>query len=363
MKNTFGNQVSITLFGESHGEMLGAVIDGLPGGIGIDHDFIKSQLSLRRPAGDISTPRKETDEYSIVSGVFRGFTTGTPLCILIPNSNTKSADYGEALEIPRPSHADYAAHIKYNGFENFQGGGHFSGRITAAIVAAGAIIISALKNKGILIGTHIARCGGIDDANFSDLNKDIDTLSRKIFSTLYDKKSEEKMAKIREAKETKDSVGGILETAVTGLPAGIGEPWFDSLEGVLSHAIFSIPGVKGVEFGLGFKISDMYGSEANDPFFAEDGVIGIKTNNSGGINGGISNGNPIVFRTALRPTPTISRPQDSVNLKDNTNVVLESKGRHDPCIVHRARVVADSITAITLLDMLSQKYGTDWIVK
>lgn len=363
MKNTFGNQVSITLFGESHGAYIGAVIDGLPGGIKIDDEFIKSQLSLRRPAGDISTPRKETDEYSIVSGEFRGFTTGTPLCILVPNSNIKSEDYGEDLEIPRPSHADYAAHIKYNGFENFQGGGHFSGRITAAIVAAGAIVISALKNKGISIGTHIAKCGGVEDRNFEDLNSDIDALSTKTFATLDEQKGIEMMDKIREAKQSGDSVGGVLETAVTGLPAGIGEPWFDSLEGMLSHALFSIPGVKGVEFGAGFKISDMYGSEANDPFFVESGVIGTKTNNSGGINGGISNGSPIIFRMALRPTPTISRPQESVNLKDNTNTVLESKGRHDPSIVHRARVVADSITAITLLDMLSQKYGTDWIVK
>ena len=362
MKNTFGNQVSITLFGESHGEMIGAVIDGLPGGIKIDNDFIKSQLSLRRPVGKISTPRQEKDEFKILSGVWNGYTTGTAITIVIENTNTKSEDYGDAMEIPRPSHADYAAHIKYGGFENFQGGGHFSGRITAAIVAAGAIVISALKNKGILIGTHIARCGGIEDRGFEDLKSDIDALSVKIFPTLDDNKGEEMITKIREAKGNGDSVGGILETAVTGLPAGIGEPWFDSLEGMLSHALFSIPGVKGVEFGAGFKISDMLGSEANDSFFAESGVIGTRTNNSGGINGGISNGNPIVFRTALRPTPTISRPQESVNLKDNTNTVLESKGRHDPCIVHRARVVADSITAITLLDMLSQKYGTDWIV-
>ena len=362
MKNTFGNQVSITLFGESHGAMIGAVIDGLPGGIKIDDDFIKSQLSLRRPSGDISTPRQEADEYSIVSGVFRGYTTGSPLCILIPNSNIKSADYGEKLEIPRPSHADYAAHIKYNGFENFQGGGHFSGRITAAIVAAGAIIIAALKNKGISIGTHIAKCGGIEDREFADLSSDINYLSDKIFPTLDDIKGEKMMAEIKEAKQNGDSVGGVLETAVTGIPAGIGEPWFDSLEGIISHGIFSIPGVKGIEFGAGFKLADMLGSGANDPFYIENGVVLTKTNNSGGINGGISNGNPVIFRVAVRPTPTISKEQESVNLKDNVNTVLSAKGSHDPCIVHRARVVVDSITAIALLDMLSQKYGTDWIV-
>lgn len=361
MKNTFGNQVAITLFGESHGEAIGAVIDGLSAGIKIDEEFIKEKLSLRRPSGKVSTPRKEQDEFKIVSGVFKGFTTGSPLCIIIPNKDTRSADYGEEMNIPRPSHADFAAHIKYKGFENFCGGGHFSGRITAAIVAAGAIVISALKEKGISIGTHIAKCAGVTDRDFSDYQKDIDKLNSLTFAVLDSNKGEEMTAKIESVKTEGDSVGGVLETAVLGLEAGIGEPWFDSLEGVLSHALFSIPGVKGVEFGAGFGISDMKGSEANDAFYMEDGAVKTKTNNSGGINGGISNGSHIIFRVAMRPTPTISKEQESVNLKEKSNTILSAKGRHDPCIVHRARVVVDSITAIALADMLALKYGTDWL--
>lgn len=361
MRNTFGNQVAVTLFGESHGECIGAVIDGLSSGIKIDEDFIKSQLSLRRPQGDISTTRKEADEFKIVSGVFRGFTTGSPLCIIIPNGDTRSADYGENMVIPRPSHADYAAHIKYAGFENFCGGGHFSGRITAALVAAGAIGISALREKGIKIGTHIAKCGGIFDRGFENFDEDINLLNSLAFPVLDNVRAVEMTDKIKAAKADGDSVGGVLETVVLGLEAGIGEPWFDSLEGVLSHAVFSVPGVKGIEFGAGFGISDMRGSKANDAFYMENGAVKTKTNNSGGINGGISNGNPIIFRAALRPTPTISKEQESVNLECNTDTVLTAKGRHDPCIVHRARVVVDSITALTLADMLSQKYGTDWL--
>jgi chorismate synthase len=265
------------------------------------------------------------------------------------------------MDIPRPSHADFAAHIKYKGFENFCGGGHFSGRITAAIVAAGAIVISALKEKGISIGTHIAKCAGVTDRDFSDYQKDIDKLNSLTFAVLDSNKGEEMTAKIESVRTEGDSVGGVLETAVLGLEAGIGEPWFDSLEGVLSHALFSIPGVKGVEFGTGFGISDMKGSEANDAFYMEDGAVKTKTNNSGGINGGISNGSPIIFRVAMRPTPTISKEQESVNLKEKSNTILSAKGRHDPCIVHRARVVVDSITAIALADMLALKYGTDWL--
>ena len=363
MKNSFGQSVIVTLFGESHGKAIGAILDGMAPGIPVDEAFIAHQMDLRRSVSSLSTARREADKVLLLSGVKDGLTTGTPITFMIENADSHSSDYEALRTVARPGHADYAAYMKYHGFSDTRGGGHFSGRITAGLVAAGAIAISALREKNIYIGTHIAKCAGIADRDFNDLDQDIKTLENIGFAVLDPLKAEEMKIAIESAKADGDSVGGVLETVVTGLPAGIGEPWFDSLEGVLSHAIFSIPGVKGVEFGLGFKISDMYGSEANDPFFAEDGVIGIKTNNSGGINGGISNGNPIIFRTALRPTPTISRPQESVNLKDNTNAVLESKGRHDPCIVHRARVVADSITAITLLDMLSQKYGTDWIVE
>ncbi len=361
MKNTFGNNVAITLFGESHGEEIGAVLDGLAPGIEVDEEFIKYQLKLRSPIGQISTPRAEKDEFKILSGVFNGKTTGTPICITIPNQNTKSADYEGSRFLARPSHADFTANEKYHGFEDFRGGGHFSGRITAPIVALGAIAISALKKKDILIGTHISSLGDISDREFKDLEKDVTTLNSLHFATLDGDKAEEMKQRILKVKSEGDSIGGTLETAVSGLPAGVGEPWFDSLEGVLAHALFSIPAVKGVEFGLGFELSKMCGSEANDPFKMENGKIVTETNNNGGINGGISNGMPLIFRIAIKPTPTISKTQNTVDILQKTDVVLEAKGRHDPCIVHRARVVADSITALTLCDMLNSRFGTDWM--
>ena len=359
MKNTFGNNVSLTLFGESHGEAIGAVIDGLPAGIPVNEEFISKQLDLRRPYGKISTPRHETDKFEIVSGVFNNKTTGTPICIIIPNENTKSKDY--TYGVARPGHADYTAYCKYKGFEDYRGGGHFSGRITAGIVASGAIAISALEKKGIKIGTHIKKCAGVEDAELGDYIADINLLNNKLFAVLDDKKGEEMIKKIEEAASENDSVGGILETVVTGLPAGVGEPWFDSVEGMLSHALFSIPAVKGVEFGAGFMSASMTGSKMNDEFCYEDGTLSALTNNNGGINGGITNGMPVLFRCAIKPTPTISKEQKTVDFIKNENTVIKAGGRHDPCIVHRARVVVDSITAVVLCDLLSQKFGTDWL--
>ncbi len=363
MKNTFGNNVSITLFGESHGAAIGAVLDGISPGIVVDEAFIKSQLALRRPVGAISTPRVEEDNFTILSGVFEGKTTGTPICIVIENQNTKSKDYGEIMSKARPGHADYTAFCKYGGFNDYRGGGHFSGRITAAIVAAGAIAISALNQKGIKIGTHIAKCAGVTDADFCDINTEIESLSKKEFAVIDDGATDKMKNAILAAAKSGDSVGGVLETAVTGIPAGVGEPWFDTVEGMLSHALFSVPAVKGVEFGAGFKIADMTGSTANDPFDFENGRVVTKTNNNGGINGGITNGMPIVFRLAVKPTPTISMPQQTVDFKTGENVMISAGGRHDPCIVHRARVVVDSITAIVICDMLAGRFGTDYLAK
>lgn len=363
MKNTFGNNISVTLFGESHGKGIGAVIDGLPGGIRVDEDFIRHQLSLRRPAGKISTPRQEKDEFIIYSGVFEGCTTGAPICIVIPNNDTNSKDYSDNRAKARPSHADFTAFIKYNGFEDYRGGGHFSGRITAALVAAAAILISALKQKGILIGTHIKKLTEVFDSEFYDYRSEIEAINKKTFALIDDSKREEIEENILKARRMGDSVGGILETAVVGLPVGIGEPWFDSLEGVLSHAVFSVPAVKGIEFGAGFSFADMKGSEANDGFYMSGDEVKTKTNNNGGINGGISNGMPIVFKTVIKPTPTISIEQQTVDFIKKEDTVIASRGRHDPCIVHRARVVLDSVVAFALCDMLSQKYGTDWLAK
>lgn len=363
MKNTFGNNLTVTLFGESHGECVGAVIDGITPGITVNKEFIETLLSRRRPHGKISTPRSEGDPFEIKSGVFEGKTTGTPICIIIPNGDTHSKDYEATRYLARPSHADYTANCKYHGFEDYRGGGHFSGRITAALVAVGGILIPALEGKGIKIGTHIKQIGSVSDRKFDDILNDILKLNELDFAVLDSNVAQNMTNEILKAREQGDSVGGILETAVTGLPCGLGEPWFDTVEGLLSHALFSIPAVKGVEFGAGFSLSGMYGSEANDSFEIKDGNVITKTNNSGGINGGITNGMPIIFRTAFRPTPTISKPQNTIDMSKGENAVLEAKGRHDPCIVHRARVVQDCVTAIVLADMLIGRYGTDWLVK
>ena len=362
MKDSFGNSVSVTISGESHGAALVAVLSGLAPGIPVDEDFIAAQLTKRRPAGAISTARREADKFEILSGVFGGFTTGTPVTILIPNENTVSKDYSEIASSARPGHADYAAQCKYHGFQDYRGGGHFSGRVTAALVAAGAIALSALGRKGIKIGTHVASCGGVRDRAFGNLDEDIDLLNSEGFAVLDGEAGKKMEEAILAARENLDSVGGVLETAVTGVPAGVGEPFFDSVESRLAHILFSIPAIKGVEFGSGFAMADMRGSEANDPFgIDESGKIYTKTNHNGGINGGLTNGAPIVFRCAVKPTPSVARPQETVDFIKNEEKILEIHGRHDPAIVHRARVVVDSAAALALCDLLAERYGTDWL--
>lgn len=360
MKNSIGNSIAVTVFGESHGEYIGAVIDGLAPGIRIDDAYIKAKLAQRRPSGRISTARVEADEYKIVSGVFEGYTTGTPLTALIPNTNKKSEDYKDISRIARPSHADYTARVKYHGYEDFRGGGHFSGRITAAIVLAGAILSSALLANGIRIGTHISSIKDICDRPFLNYDEDIATLSSAHFPTLSVEAGDDMRRLIEAVAAEGDSVGGVLETAIVGLPAGLGDPWFDTAEGLLSHALFSIPAVKGVEFGAGFKIADMLGSQANDPIRVKDGTVYTETNNNGGINGGITNGMPVIFRCAVKPTPSIYKEQRSIDLLSGENASLKISGRHDPAIVHRARAVVDATAAIVVADMLASRYGTDY---
>lgn len=362
MKNTIGTSVSLTVFGESHGPAVGAVLDGLAPGIPVDEEFIAAQLSKRRPAGKISTPRVEADRFSILSGVFNGMTTGTPITITIPNENTKSSDYSDAPRLARPGHADYTGNLKYHGFEDFRGGGHFSGRVTAAIVAAGAIAISALSRRGIKIGTHIKSCGGISDREFGNIPEEIDMLNSLNFAVLDPEIATAMVEKIEAAAAEGDSVGGVLETAVTGFPAGVGEPIFDTAEGLLAHALFGIPAVKGVQFGDGFALCDMRGSEANDALAAsESGAVTTKTNHAGGINGGITNGMPLIFSCAVKPTPSIFRPQETIDYIKRENAVLTLKGRHDPAIIHRARVVVDSVSAVVLCDLLAMRFGTDML--
>ena len=361
MKNTFGSSVSVTVFGESHGTAIGAVLDGLAPGIAVDEEFIAYQMKLRQSVGALSTARREADSVRIVSGLFNGKTTGTPMTFIIENQDTRSKDYGELAYKARPGHADFSAQMKYHGFQDFRGGGHFSGRITAGIVAAGAVAISALRGKGIKIGTHILSCGGVFDRTFGDIDADTDRLNSMEFAVLDDNKAEEMQAAITAAKQDGDSVGGRLETIVTGVPAGVGEPWFDTLESILAHALFSIPAVKGVEFGAGFAAADMLGSQCNDCFRSADNGVTAATNNNGGIIGGITTGMPILFRTAVKPTPSIYKEQQTIDLNTLENTTLQIQGRHDPAIVHRARVVADSVTALVLCDQLAMRFGTDWL--
>ena len=361
LKNTFGNSITVTLFGESHGEYIGAVLDGLAPGIKINREYINEKLEQRKPRGKISTARVEGDEFVICSGEFNGYTTGTPLTILIPNTNKRSGDYKNIALTPRPGHADYTAECKYHGYQDPRGGGHFSGRITAALVAAGALLSSALLDSGIKIGTHISELHGVADSPFENYEADIDALSKKHFPTLSDKAEEKMIKEIEKAAEAHDSVGGILETVIIGTPRGVGEPWFDTLEGMLAHALFSVPGVKGVEFGLGFAFADVFGSEGNDEFIIADGDIATRTNNNGGINGGITNGMPILFRTAIKPTPSIFKEQRSVDTEKMEEVPLKIEGRHDPAIIHRARAVVDAVTAIVIADALAGRYGTDYL--
>ena len=364
MKNTLGENFCVTIFGESHGPYIGVVLDGIAPGIDVNKDFINHQLDLRRPSGKISTKRVETDEFILASGVFNDKTTGTPLTILIPNSVQHSKDYEKTATLARPGHADYTANVKYHGFQDFRGGGHFSGRITAALVAAGGIIIPELEKKGIKIGTHIKSLGGIKDRNFEDYQKDIDFLGGTNFPVLDADKSEQMKTLAEKIAAEGDSVGGVLESVILGMPAGVGEPWFGTVESELSYALFSIPAIKGVQFGDGFDMVDSFGSEFNDSLqiIQDNGKSKVitKTNHNGGINGGISNGMPILFRCAVKPTPSIYKTQDTIDMSKNENAKLNIQGRHDPAIIHRARIVVDSVVSFVIYDALAGRFGTDF---
>ena len=360
MKNTFGNAISLTIFGESHGPAVGAVLDGLTAGLPVEEAAIAAAMDRRRARGDgLSTARTEADAVEFLSGVYQGHTTGTAITLMIRNQNTRSGDYAKTADLLRPGHADFTAYAKYEGFQDARGGGHFSGRITAASVAAGALCEGVLKNLGIRVYTHIAACAGIEDAPLSSAAGLVMPEPDPGHFALLDPGKEAAMQQaIRAAGSEGDSVGGILETIVTGLPAGIGEPWFDSVESELAHLMFAIPACKGLEFGAGFRFAGMRGSEANDPFTMRGGKVVTATNRNGGINGGITNGMPLVFRTVLKPTPSIYKEQHTVDYLAQKDALLQIKGRHDPCIVPRAAVVQNTLTAFGILDLLTVRYGT-----
>ncbi len=369
MKNTFGNALALTIFGESHGPAVGAVLDGMAAGVPVDEAALAALMDRRRARGDgLSTARVEADEICILSGVAAGHTTGTPIALTIANQNTRSADYAAAAARLRPGHADYTAWARYRGFQDARGGGHFSGRITAGLVAGGGIVLGALARAGVRIGTHIARCAGVADAPFADdpaaLAAQLDGLEgRGPAFALLDGAAEAPMqAAIRAAGAAGDSVGGVLETVVLGLPAGVGEPFFDSVESALAHAAFAIPAVKGIEFGAGFAFAELRGSEANDPLRIDGaGRIYTETNRNAGVNGGLANGMPVVFRTAVKPTPSIYKEQRTVDMAARQNASLTIQGRHDPCIVPRAAVVQTCAAALAVGDLLTARYGERWM--
>ena len=362
MNNTLGSVIKVTLFGESHGKYIGAVLDGLPAMIPVREDDVAAALMARRPSGNISTARREADRFEIVSGVFRGTTNGAPLCVIIPNEDAKSEDYGGALGALRPGHSDFTSHIRNLGHEDFRGGGHFSGRLTAPLVALGAVVRFALENQGIKIGTHVLSIGDVADRHF-ECEDDVCSVKNSPFPVLTPDTAEKMKEAIAAAGADGDSVGGVLETAVTGLPAGVGEPWFGTVEGQIAYAAFSIPAVKAIEFGLGFDITKRRGSEANDPFVLKDGRIRTETNNCGGVLGGLTTGGALLFRTAVKPTPTIAKEQKTVDISKGCETVISSGGRHDPCIVHRAASVQSAVSALVVADMFAQRFGAEALCK
>lgn len=342
-----------SIFGESHGPAIGVVLEDVPAGLELDWKFIRSEMGRRKPGKDsLSTQRREDDEVEVLSGVFEGKTTGTPLCAIIRNGDQHSGDYEKLKDLPRPSHGDYAGHVRYDGFNDYRGGGHFSGRLTAPLVFAGAVAKQILMAAGVFVGAHISSVYGISDACLEEVEQ-LSGVAAKAFPVIDDEAGASMQEAIREAREDQDSVGGSIECVVAGLPAGLGAPDYGKNgEGIFSQYLFAVPGVKAVAFGAGVAFSLMRGSEANDPIVKKDGAIVTRTNHAGGLNGGITNGMPIVFEVTMRPTPSIGLPQETVNLTTGEEDEVEITGRHDPCIVHRAVPVIEAAAALAACEVL-----------
>ncbi|HBI64672.1 MAG TPA: chorismate synthase [Clostridiales bacterium] len=361
MGSVWGNNCKLTIFGESHGGGIGCVLDGFPAGVAFDEEFILSEMERRAPGKNRqSTARREKDTPKILSGIFEGKTTGTPISCVIENKDTRSGDYRNLIDHPRPGHADYTGRIRYHGCNDPRGGGHFSGRLTAPLVFAGAMCKLFLRTKGVEIGSHIASIGQIMDTPFDDVSisaEQLAALRTQPYPIINPRAQQAMLDQIEQAREAQDSLGGIIECAVVGAPAGIGSPMLCPAESRISSLLFAVPAVKGVEFGAGFSISSMRGSEANDRMISEDGVVRTETNNNGGILGGITSGMPIVVRTAIKPTPSISREQKTLNLANGTVEPLVIKGRHDPCIVTRAAPVIEAAVAVAMTDLYLEAYG------
>lgn len=355
MRGSWGNNLHLTIFGESHGAAIGMVIDGLPIGMEIDEEALAKDMARRAPGRDPTvTARKEADAVRIVSGVYRGRTTGTPVCGIIENTNTRSGDYEKMKTLMRPGHADYAGFVKYKGMNDPRGGGHFSGRLTAPLVFAGALARQALKLRGVECAAHIAAIADVSDAAFDPVNVNaaqLCALREEKFPLLCPEKEADMRARVEAARLSLDSVGGVIECAATGVPAGWGAPFFGSVESTAASLLYSIPAVKAVEFGDGMAIASLRGSQANDPLAVQDGKIRMIQNHNGGVTGGITNGMPVICRVGIKPTPSIAQEQDSVNIETMENEKLAIVGRHDPCIVLRAVPVVESALMLALLDL------------
>ena len=358
MSSSWGQQLKLSIFGQSHGEAIGVTIDGLPAGMQIDMPRLLAEMARRAPGQSaLTTPRKEADMPEFISGVLNGRTTGQPICLIIRSTSQRSADYGDGVDLVRPGHADYSGHVRYFGFEDWRGGGSFSGRLTAPIVAAGALCSQWLEAQGVRIACHVQQLGGVKDMSFLDADpaKDYSYMKKMHLPVLTEGLDARMEAEALAARSDMDSVGGVLECMITGLPAGLGAPFFDSVESVVSHLLFSVPAVKGVEFGAGFALAEMRGSQANDAFRMADGRIVTETNNAGGVNGGVSNGMPVVFRCVIRPTPSIAKAQQTVSLKTGENAELAVRGRHDPCILPRAVPVIEAMAAIAVMELWKER--------
>lgn len=356
MSSVIGDKIKLSIFGESHGEAIGCVIDGLPAGIKIDMNAVYKDMQRRAPGKDkTATPRLEKDIPHILSGMLDDVTTGAPLAMVIENTNTKSGDYSNLMTVPRPGHSDYPAYVKFGGNNDIRGGGHFSGRLTAPLVFAGSVAKQILSQMGVTIGAHIKQIGSVCDA-VSDLNKTdkslLDTLSSSTFSLIDETKEQAMRDEIEKARLSLDSVGGIIECFAVGLPVGLGGNMFDTVEGKLASILFGVPAVKGVEFGIGFGFADKRASEVNDQYEIKNGRVATLSNNNGGVLGGMTDGAPLSVSVAIKPTPSIAKKQKSVNLQTMENEELEIHGRHDPCIVVRAVPVIECAVALGLLDLM-----------
>ncbi|MCL2507643.1 MAG: chorismate synthase [Oscillospiraceae bacterium] len=362
MSSDFGKMIRVSLFGESHSAAIGAVISGVPAGEYIDIEAVDAFMARRAPGqGAHTTSRREADRPVILSGIADSVTTGTPIAAMIENGDARPSDYVRFSDTPRPSHADYPALMKYGAAHDIRGGGHFSGRLTAPLCFAGAVCKQILARRGITVGAHIASVGAVRDEPFDPVGISAETLSalsEKSFTVLSGKAGERMLEEIRLAKEDGDSVGGVIECAALGLPPGVGEPIFDGVENRLAAALFGIPAVKGVEFGAGFKAAAMRGSEHNDGYVCDGGTVRARTNNGGGIAGGLTTGMPVIFRAAFKPTPSIAREQRTVNLREKKNAALIIGGRHDPCVVPRAVPCVEAAAAIVLLDLILEHHSS-----